>query len=198
MDDTSSINHHCLLNALHVYAPYFLSQPLDLHLCQPLAPVSDIRLQDYAQRTLLRTACAAQLVRAVCAVRHAASDYRHWSGFPDERRITEYARFAFPGADARLVQQMITDGRRILWLEQTCCNKYIGYLISVDWVKFQRMSNTQLFSIARTFLATPLAKGLLTQCASDWPSIIYSQYSGKWRRQRSHMEADQGGYQSKF
>lgn len=136
MDFTSPINYHCLLNALYIYADFFLGNPPELHLSQSLSSVDDLRVQDYAQRTLLRTACTAQLVRAVHAVRHTASYYQVWAETSDPGRTLDFTSAVFPSTDSRLVLQMVRDGQRILWLKQSCRNAYIGYLIATDWIRF--------------------------------------------------------------
>ena len=196
MDITSPVNHHCLLNALHVYTDFFLGQPPDLHLSQPLTSVDDLRVQDYAQRTLLRTACAAQLVRAVHAVRHAASHYQVWAETSDPDKVLDFTRAVFPGTDSRLVLQMVSDGQWILWLEQSCRNAYIGYLMAADWARFQQMSLAQLHRVATIFLSIPFARRLLERLSVTWPSESYSFYAGRSCHFRVDI-ADTRDHQSK-
>jgi len=180
-DTPPALTLECLISVFHVCAHLFIAQPHELHLSRPLLHTTDLRVRDYSQLSMLRLTCPAQLVRAVHAARHTAIHFHHWSASPGASDVRSFATSCFgsltePKVD--LVERMVEDGQRLVWLENACHHELVPFVVALDWSRYRKLSNAQLLHVAGQFLSSPVTVGLRTLMSLPWLRQSFSCYHG--------------------
>ena len=73
---------------------------------------------------------------------------------------------------------MVRDGQRLAWLENECGNGYIGFIMAMDWHRFQATPDPWLLRLAQDLLGLPAIRGLLTLLPPQWPGESFGHYHG--------------------
>lgn len=179
----SSLAASCLLNALYVCTTYLLACPTpDLHLAKlPRGHLpKDLRLFDYSWRYRLNATCLVALIRAVHAARHVAYHYDTWHTQTGSTDVSQFTDHVFDGrANPDEIRDMIRDGHRLGWLEKECQNSYVGFVVALDWPRFQATPDFALLRAMQDVLAVPAARSLVMLLEPQWPWQSFSQYHGK-------------------
>ncbi|KAK5073263.1 hypothetical protein LTR51_005905 [Lithohypha guttulata] len=183
----------CLLSAAYVCLSFFLACPSPAaHLvAEPVDALStDLRLHDFGRRAQLDRMCLAALVRAVHAARHSAYHYNTWCHRHRSNSLDHFTLDTFgPGVRVEDIHVMVRDGQRLAWLENESGCGYVGFIVALDWRRFQTTSDPLLLALAKDVLALPSVRGLLTLLSPQWPRESFGHYHDVAKEKRVPADA---------
>ncbi|KAK5077789.1 hypothetical protein LTR70_009409 [Exophiala xenobiotica] len=179
-DTAALLSSSCILNAAYVFLSFILATPAPtLHVV--VTPIDqlpvDLRLFDFGWRNQLAGRCLTSLVRTVHAARHVAYHYETWCLRERSNSLADFAWHTFGRTvGVEHIQLMVRDGQRLAWLENECGNGYIGFIMAMDWHRFQATPNVWLLRLAQDLLALPAIRGLLALLPPQWPGESFGHY----------------------
>jgi len=182
LEELESWSGDCILSAFYMCINFLLAcahcelHPTALALDDP--PV-DLRLHDFSLRHTLDLTCLAQVIRSVHAARHTANQYDHWTTTWVSNDLEKFASQTFGAAvGVKEVRDMVRDGRRLNRLEHESRNAFVGFVVALDWRRFQSTSDAQLQRMVRHLLALPAVQGLLRLLPAQWYHQSFLHYHG--------------------
>lgn len=76
------------------------------------------------------------------------------------------------------VEVVVRDGQRLGWLENECQNGYVGFIVALDWRRFQATPNMMLLRWTKDLLASPPVNSLLSLLPPRWSWESFGHYHG--------------------